>query len=140
MPKEATVNGPSEGARVPSGSGPSELSQWILSQIGPGRPFSSARQLAIKAGLNQNAVNIIIDKGRAEPETLLKLAEATGTPRIKLFILSGWLSPQDCNALATPLLSVEEEEVLRMYRETPPDLRGVVLAALRAAWQQQSRQ
>jgi hypothetical protein len=140
LKQEATVNGSSEDGRSSSGPGPSELSQWILSQIGPGKPFSSARQLAIKAGLNQNAVNIIIDKGRAEPETLLKLAEATGAPRIKLFILSGWLSPQDCNALPTPTLSVAEEEVLRMYREIRRDLRGVVLATLQAAWQQQRRQ
>ena len=52
------------------------IAQWLLNQFGNGKRFRSARQMSEEADLNPNAVKVIIRRGRGEPETIRKLAEA----------------------------------------------------------------
>jgi len=87
--------------------------EWISLQYGTGNKYRSARELSLVAGLNPNSVNSIISRGRAEPETLMRLADATNTSIIYLFTLAGWL-PREENML-TPL----EEKVISLYWKLP---------------------
>ena len=89
------------------------LVEWIILQYGTGNKYTSARELSLAAGLNQNAVNSIILRGRAQPETLMRLADATNTSIRYLFTLARWL-PREENRL-TPL----EEKAISLYRKLP---------------------
>jgi hypothetical protein len=99
------------------------LAEWLDAKIGRDRRFKSARQLALAAELNQNAIVNIVQRGRAEPETLIKLARVLGESPVQLFILAGWLRPEDIN----PHLDVDEAKLLDYWRRTPAERRHVLL-------------
>ena len=97
----------------------SEVKQWIDSLIGNGRAFRSARQLSLSAGLNQNTVGNVLDTGRGDPETLGRIADAVGRGRVEVFMMAGWLSPEDL----TPEMEEEHGRVLRLFLSLPEDAR-----------------
>ncbi len=109
--------------------GQSLLAEWIESQIGRDGRFRSARQWSIAAGLNQNAVTMVMERGRGDPETLIKIGTPAGkTPR-EMFELAGWLEEEG----ATGDLTGAEAELLDLFRRTEPALQRVALAGLRAS-------
>lgn len=110
------------------------LTQWIRQQYGPDRRYKSGRQLslAISGGKNPNAVYDIETRGNARIDTLRKLSETLEVPLPAILVCAGWLTPDDLGQ-TDDSLTAEEVELLRLYRETRPDLRRVIVAGLRAA-------
>lgn len=103
------------------------LAQWINQQLGPGKKFRTPRSLSIRAGLSQSTVSNILERGNADPETLRKLAEVLEVRPTKLFILAGWLQPED---LKEPALTDDETELLREFQglRRESSRRGIVAA------------
>ena len=101
-------------------------------QIGRDGQFRSPRQWSLAAGLNQSMVNQVMERGRADPETLIKIGHAAGkTPR-EMFILAGWLEEEPTE------LTAEEETLLADYRRLrdEPALRAVGLGVFRTILEQ----
>ena len=91
----------------------------------------------MRAGYNASQVSTIETTGRATCETLIRLARAAGEPPLPVWSLAGWLTEEESGrrpARTKLALTEEEANLLRMYRETRPDLRRVAEAALRGAW------
>lgn len=117
----------SENLRVERGTahGLPTLTDLIEDNVGHGRRWPSERQLSLKAGLNENAVSKIRERGSADPETLLKLAPLLGlTPR-QMFEIARWL-PLEPDARDPAI-----DEAARLVDALPPELREVALSALR---------
>lgn len=88
------------------------LADFLNSKIDKtGRPgtFRSDRALSLAAGLNENTVTKIIARGRADRETLFKLANALLVPQQTLLEISGEAVPNDG-------LSPDEREFLALYQ------------------------
>ena len=119
---------------MPTGTYRKELVDWLKSLYGPSRPFPTARRLSLAAGRNQNAVATIEERGHATAEVLVDLAKAAGVSPLEAFYRAGWLTEEEVSSKDEGPLSQEEADLLRMYRETRPDLRRVVVAGLRGAW------
>ena len=71
------------------------LSRWIVSLHGPTARHGSPRNLSLAAGLDQNTANNVYVRGKGAPETLIKLADAAGVNRVEVFVMAGWLRPED---------------------------------------------
>ena len=110
------------------------LTEWIRQQYGPDRRYKSGRQLslAVSGGKNPNIVYDIETRGNARFDTLRKLSETLEVPLAVILVCAGWLTPDDLGQ-SEGSLTAEEVELLRLYRETRPDLRRVIVAGLRAA-------
>ena len=119
---------------MPTGTYRKELVDWLRGLYGPDRPYKTARRLSLAAGRNQNAVATIEERGHATAEVLVDLARAAGVSPLEAFRRAGWLTEEEVSAKDDGPLSAEEADLLRMYRETRPDLRRVVVAGLRGAW------
>ena len=109
------------------------LRAWVQNHVGRGRQFSSAREWAVRAGYNPAHVSTIETTGRATCETLIRLARAAGEQPLSVLVLAGWLTAAEIGE-GQVALDEEEAKLLRMYRETRPDLRRVIQATLRGAW------
>ncbi len=110
-----------------------ELVKWVHSLYGPGKQFSSARQLSISAGRNANAVGTIEQTGRATAEVIVDIARAARVSPLDALVTGRLLKLCEVQALADDVITAEEREFLRLYRETGPDIRRIVEAGLRAA-------
>ena len=88
--------------------------------------------MAISDGKNPNVVYDIETRDNARFGTLRKLSETLEVPLVVILVCAGWLTPDDLGQ-SENILTAEEVELLRLYRETRPDLRRVVVAGLRAA-------
>ena len=106
-----------------------ELQKWATSQIAPIGRFSSIRKLAEESGLSQGTVNAVITKGKAEPETLIDLAKTTETPVTDLFVMAGWLTPEDVSA-DVPRLTRRETDLVDGFRNLPDEGRRWMLGSL----------
>ena len=109
-----------------------KLTDWLTDQYGPEKRFKSARQLslAISAGRNPNLVFDIEHRGTAKIETLNKLAEALEISTRQLFELVGYIDPGDVNGT---VLTLDEEELLTVYRRTPEAHRSMLRRLLETA-------
>lgn len=105
------------------------LAEFLARHIGTGRRFESARQLSLAAGLNPGTVGLILAGRSPEADTVIRLAQALGLPRVRLFQVVGWLRPGDIREAVT--LTEDEQEWLRVLRLLPPELRRVLLAVAR---------
>jgi hypothetical protein len=74
---------------------PSMIARWLAAQLGPDRRFKSARQLSIASGLSPNVVANILERGKADAGTLVKIAHTLDTSPVTIFIIMGWLTEQD---------------------------------------------
>ena len=119
---------------MPTGTYRKELVDWLRSLYGPDRAYKTARRLSLAAGRNQNAVATVEERGHATAEVIADLARAAGVSPLEAFHRAGWLTEEEISSRNEGPISVEEADLLRMYRETKPDLRGVVVAGLRGAW------
>ena len=106
----------------------------LVAGPGPDQPHKAATRLSLTAGHNQNAVATIEERGHGTAEVLADLARAAGVSPLEAFYRAGWLTEEEVSARGDGPLSAEETDLLRMYRETKPDLRRVVVAGLRGAW------
>jgi len=102
------------------------LSEWLSDHVGPGRRYSSARELSIAAGLGHAIVTNIRQSGRGDPLSLIALADCIGTPRTEVFIKAGWLRPED----VVPDLTSEEASVITGLRSLPAAQKRVILSML----------
>jgi transcriptional regulator with XRE-family HTH domain len=112
-----------------------ELARWLRQQFGPNQRFKSARHLSLAAGLSQNMVNLIMERGGAGPETLMKLADLLGVPVERLFVKVGWLKDESLDANSTWDLSEDEAELLKGYRDLPQEGRAWLIGSLRGMQQ-----
>ena len=119
---------------MPTGTYRKELVDWLHSLYGPDRTYKTARRLSLAARRNQNAVATIEERGHGTAEVLADLARAAGVSPLEAFYRAGWLTEEEVSSRNEGPLSEEEADLLRMYRETRSDLRGVVIAGLREAW------
>ena len=108
--------------------GNSELARWIEDQIGPGKSFRSLRDFALEAGFNENTVAKIQERGRARPETLVRLAKAARRPYVEVPGLDGFVEP---TAIPSWLRAPEAEEAARVVDEAAPEIRVVLLEGLK---------
>lgn len=99
------------------------LAGWVLQHIGPGKDYSTPRAWSLALGLNQDTLRLIIERGRGDPETLVKLAESVGTSPALLFHYAGWLRPEDVGEA----LPEWESKMLVGARRLPPVLRRSLL-------------
>ena len=72
-----------------------DIADWLSRFLGPGRTYPTAHHLAQAAGIAARTVNPLATTGRAAPETLIRIADAVGTPRTEAFIMAGWLRAED---------------------------------------------
>lgn len=100
-----------------------EIRDWIGSLIGPGKSFRSPRQLSVASGLSHNTVSNIWQTGRGDPESLGKIADTVGRPRVEVFYLAGWLGPRD---LDKPT-SGATDDWINLFFALPEDARLAVL-------------
>ncbi len=112
-----------------------ELARWLSQQFGPNQRFKSARHLSLAAGLSQNMVNLIIERGGASPETLIKLAKLLDVPVERLFVKAGWLKDENLESGSTWDLSEDEVELLKGYRDLPLEGRAWLRGSLRGMQQ-----
>lgn len=96
-----------------------EIRDWIGSLIGPGKKFRSPRQLSVAAGLSQNTVSNIWQTGRGDPESLGKIADTVGRPRIEASFMAGWLRPSDLDGSITE----ETARWISLFFALPEDAR-----------------
>jgi hypothetical protein len=104
------------------------LARFIKDQIGPGKRWKSARHLSVSAGLNPNQVMNVIQRGRAEPENLAKLADHLGISPAQMFVLAGWLQEEDIQGPA-PLPVADQLVLNTLHRLTDDQLRLVLAVA-----------
>lgn len=116
------------------------LTDWVLSQVQPKGRFASMRQLALASGLSQSALNTILERGRAEPETLLKLAKSTGGRPVELFQLAGWLTEEEFAEVPSRPLSPQESELLEGFQDLPEEGRLWLLRSLRGMLRYQAEE
>lgn len=95
------------------------LAGWVLAHVGVGKQFRSYRDWSISAGLNQNTVQLIVERGRADPDTLIKMAQAVGESPKRAVHAAGWLSYSDAN----DSLEDWEERLLTGARRLLPEYR-----------------
>lgn len=69
----------------------SPLAGWVQDHVGEGKPYRSFRDWALAAGLNENTLYLLVNRGRGDPATLVKLAEAVGESPKPAFRAAGWL-------------------------------------------------
>lgn len=74
------------------------IANWLSGFLGPGRTYPTAHHLAQAAGVATRTVNHLAATGRASPETLILIADTVGTPRLEVFVIAGWLRPEDLPA------------------------------------------
>ena len=98
------------------------LAEWAQTQYGKGQRFKSARSLSLRAGLNQNAVTYIVERGQAGPETLVKLARTVGENPLRLFRMAGWIEDGDLSEGATRPMPDGAADLLQLYESA--DARG----------------
>ena len=113
------------------------LTDYLTGFVGPDKAYKSLRQLSLRAGLSENALAYLVERGRGEPETRVKLAEELGIKPSRLFILAGWLDPEE---LTGEQLSSEDEQVLKVVRALPQERRRVLLEVAEAMREPASRQ
>lgn len=104
------------------------LRDWLRHQSGAGGRLSSSRQLAAAAGLSHSAVHVILRRGRAGPETLVKIARACGVSPLYLFRLAGWLTEEE----STSDLTGDELVLVQQYRQISPGKRRLLREVLEA--------
>ena len=73
----------------------SEIPSWLSAFLGPGRDYPTAQHLAKATGVSAKTINQLASTSRASPDTLIKIADAVGTPRVDILMMTGWLRQQD---------------------------------------------
>ena len=71
------------------------LVTWVKSLYGPGKQFTSGRQLAFATGKNMSIVSDILNSGKGSVETVLAIADVVDFPKIEALIIAGHLSKKD---------------------------------------------
>lgn len=101
-----------------------ELTKAIWEAIN--QRYRSPEHLATLAHLAPGTVRNILRSGSGAPESLLKLAPFLNRTAFEVFVLAGWLAP-------TPgEYGSDAEEAARLVEATPPHLRRMLMAPLRA--------
>lgn len=115
------------------------FAEWLRSQHGPGRRYSSARQLAEAAGVSEGTVRKIVATGVVKLETLLKFAGPCDVSPIYLMALAADVDFKELAAEgfeAVVLESPEELQLLKAYRRLPPNVcEGILSVCLSVAGQ-----
>ena len=111
-------------------SGHTFLAEWLSGQFGIGKRFRSGRALARVAQLNGNTVTNIVERGRAEPETLLRIAEVLRVSPQEIFQIAGWLPPGEEDDVG-PLLP-DEEQLVEVFRSLSEEHRLLLLGLAQA--------
>lgn len=101
---------------------PTELSEWLSGFIGRGRRYPSARALALAADLDQSSVTAIIERGKAKPDTLARLAHALDVSAVEAFMHAGWIAPHEIHQGLSP----DEADFVEEYRQLSHHHRGVL--------------
>ena len=96
-----------------------EIRDWIGSLIGPGKSFRSPRQLSVASGLSHNTVSNILQTGRGDPESLGKIADTVGRPRVEVFYMAGWLGTEDLHQSITEVTA----DWVNLFFALPEDAR-----------------
>ena len=104
--------------------GEEQLREWVASLIGPGRPWETQAQMSLRLGLSAQTVSNILRRGRADIETLVKLAQGTGTPL--LVVLEVALGFDEGGLASSGGLSPEDYVWVARYHQLSPIVRRVV--------------
>ena len=99
-----------------------QIKRWTRSLIGPRTRFRSTRQLSVASGLSHNTVGNILDTGRADPESPGKIANAPGRRRVEIFLMGGWLTREELEAVPPEL-----DRLTTLYLSLPENSRAVFL-------------
>ena len=97
-----------------------EIRDWMRSRIGPNSAFPSPHHLSVASGLSLDAVTDFWETGRGEPDPLGRIAETVVRRKVELFLLAGWLGPEDLIGSITE----EGQQVLRVYFSLPVEPRA----------------
>ena len=107
-----------------------ELVQWCQDQFGENKPFRSARQWALKSGLNAHAVNTILESGKISARAAIALARTAKQSPMEPLRLGGFLMDADIPGEITS----EESDLLATFRQLRPydqtHLRNIARALL----------
>ena len=103
-----------------------QIAKWLNALIGPGRRFRSPRAMSRDAGLSQNTVLNILRSGAGDAESIGKLADLLGMPRMEAFVLAGWLKPTDLVRAPTDT----EANLLLDFGRLPGERKVILLEVL----------
>ena len=110
-------------------SNPSQLSEWVQSQVGPGRRYPNKNQLAKAMGMGAHVATTLIDVGTADLKTLVQLAAACDVPPMFTFGLAAGLDTAELLGETAP----DETQLLSYYRRSSPEAKRLLIGAARVA-------
>ena len=109
------------------------LVTWAKSLYGPGKQFTSGRQLAFATGKNMSIVSDILNSGKGSVETVLAIAEAVDFPKIQALVIAGLLSDDDLKqANIKSGLTPDEIDLLKEFRSLDDAVKTVAISQVSA--------
>jgi hypothetical protein len=90
--------------------------------------YPSTRAASLALGLSHSALPTIMERGQANADTLVSIADAAGVPRLDALRAAGWLREEDI-VTCGGAITAEEREWLEAYRALEPVARRAVLRA-----------
>lgn len=70
------------------------IARWMGEFIGPGKPFANRAEFARAAGVHYNTI-LNAEKGKVDPDTLIKMSRAAGETPLRLMYLAGLFTDED---------------------------------------------
>ena len=104
------------------GYGDTPLARWLQNLTGSDKRYKNPRQLALAAGLNDSTLTRNIERGSADPETIVKVCRALGLDPLPALALSGLLTEEE----AAKGLDKEEARYLRAFHQLPEGRRELL--------------
>jgi hypothetical protein len=109
------------------------LVTWVKSLYGPGRQFTSGRQLAFATGKNMSIVSDILNSGKGSVETVLAIAEVVDFPKIEALVIAGHLLKKDLRqADIKSGLKPDEIGLLKDFRSLDDAVKTVAISQVSA--------
>lgn len=109
------------------------LVNWVRNLYGTGQRFVSARQLAIGAGRNPNAVYTIEEVGYASADLLIDLARAVRISPLEALVVGGHLTNAEASP-STVAWDAAEHRFVRQRRDLSHEDRGVLDRLCQQLW------
>ena len=109
------------------------LVRWVKSLYGPGKQFTSGRQLAFATGKNMSIVSDILNSGKGSVETVLAIAEVVDFPKIEALVIAGHLLKKDLRqADIKSGLKPDEIGLLKDFRSLDDAVKTVAISQVSA--------
>ena len=103
------------------------LADWIDQQlVENGGKFNSLNELAIVARISRATLFNAQKTGKADPSSLLKIAQATGGDPVQLMVMAGHIPQEALDRLAWRALPPSDQRLLQEFHQADAPIRGVI--------------